>query len=62
MTGQMPGPSGRVAPREIVLALGSNLGDRLANLQAGIDALAASGGITAVGRLRGLRDQPGGRA
>jgi 2-amino-4-hydroxy-6-hydroxymethyldihydropteridine diphosphokinase len=37
-----------VAPREIVLALGSNLGDRLANLQAGIDDLAASEGITAV--------------
>jgi 2-amino-4-hydroxy-6-hydroxymethyldihydropteridine diphosphokinase len=34
-------------PRLVVLALGSNLGDRLANLQAGIDALAAVPGITA---------------
>ncbi len=33
-------------PRPVVLALGSNLGDRLANLQAGIDALAAAPGIT----------------
>jgi 2-amino-4-hydroxy-6-hydroxymethyldihydropteridine diphosphokinase len=29
--------------REVVLALGSNLGDRLANLQLGIDVLAAAG-------------------
>jgi 2-amino-4-hydroxy-6-hydroxymethyldihydropteridine diphosphokinase len=29
------------ADRQIVLSLGSNLGDRLANLQAGVDALAA---------------------
>ncbi len=29
------------AERQVVLALGSNLGDRLANLQAGVDALAA---------------------
>jgi 2-amino-4-hydroxy-6-hydroxymethyldihydropteridine diphosphokinase len=34
-------------PRQVVLALGSNLGDRLANLQAGIDAVAAAPGITA---------------
>jgi 2-amino-4-hydroxy-6-hydroxymethyldihydropteridine diphosphokinase len=33
--------------RRVVLALGSNLGDRLANLQAGIDALTAAPGITA---------------
>ncbi len=33
-------------PRLVVLALGSNLGDRLANLQAGIDGLAATPGIT----------------
>jgi len=33
--------------REVVLALGSNLGDRLANLQAGIDALTAGPEITA---------------
>src|SRR5260221_11826999 len=32
--------------RLLVLALGSNLGDRLANLQAGIDGLAATLGIT----------------
>jgi 2-amino-4-hydroxy-6-hydroxymethyldihydropteridine diphosphokinase len=32
--------------RPVVLALGSNLGDRLANLQAGIDRLAATPGIT----------------
>jgi len=31
--------------RRVVLGLGSNLGDRLANLQAGIDALAAGPGI-----------------
>jgi 2-amino-4-hydroxy-6-hydroxymethyldihydropteridine diphosphokinase len=34
-------------PRPVVLALGSNLGHRLANLQSGIDALAAAPGITA---------------
>ena len=34
-------------PRPVVLALGSNLGDRLANLQSGIDALAAAPRITA---------------
>lgn len=32
--------------RQVVLALGSNLGDRLANLQAGIDLLTAGPGIT----------------
>lgn len=32
-------------PRPVVLALGSNLGDRLANLQSGIDAVAAAPGI-----------------
>ncbi len=37
----------RLAPgsRRLVLALGSNLGDRLANLQAGIDVLAAAPGL-----------------
>ena len=39
--------SGAAGPREVVLALGSNLGDRLANLQAGIDALTAGPEITA---------------
>ena len=32
--------------RPVVLALGSNLGDRLANLRAGLDALTAGGEIT----------------
>lgn len=31
--------------RQVVLSLGSNLGDRLANLQAGLDALAAGDGL-----------------
>jgi 2-amino-4-hydroxy-6-hydroxymethyldihydropteridine diphosphokinase len=31
--------------REVVLALGSNLGDRLANLQGGVDALCAGPGL-----------------
>jgi len=31
--------------REVVLALGCNLGDRLANLQAGLDHLAAAAGL-----------------
>ncbi len=37
----------RLAPgsRRVVLALGSNLGDRLANLQAGLDVLAAAPGL-----------------
>jgi 2-amino-4-hydroxy-6-hydroxymethyldihydropteridine diphosphokinase len=33
------------ATRRVVLALGSNAGDRLASMQAGIDDLAAAGGI-----------------
>ena len=39
--------SARPAPgaRRVVLALGSNLGDRLANLQAGIDVLTAAPGL-----------------
>jgi len=36
------------APRQVVLALGSNLGDRLANLQGGVDHLAAAPGLRAV--------------
>ncbi len=36
-----PAPGSR-GPRQIVLALGSNLGDRLGNLQAGIDHLASA--------------------
>ncbi len=40
-----PGPTGR--PRQIVIALGSNMGDRLANLQAGVDHLAAVPGLVA---------------
>jgi len=35
-------------PRQVVLALGSNLGDRRAHLQAGIDALVAEPGLTAI--------------
>jgi 2-amino-4-hydroxy-6-hydroxymethyldihydropteridine diphosphokinase len=35
------------APRQIVLALGSNVGDRLANLQAGVDVLRAATGLRA---------------
>jgi 2-amino-4-hydroxy-6-hydroxymethyldihydropteridine diphosphokinase len=34
-----------IGRREIVLALGCNLGDRLANLQAGVDHLAAAPGL-----------------
>lgn len=40
-----------IAPRrerDVVLALGSNLGDRLSNLQRGLDALSAEPGLTAV--------------
>jgi 2-amino-4-hydroxy-6-hydroxymethyldihydropteridine diphosphokinase len=36
---------GSSTARRVVLALGSNLGDRLANLQAGIDALRAGPGL-----------------
>jgi dihydroneopterin aldolase/2-amino-4-hydroxy-6-hydroxymethyldihydropteridine diphosphokinase len=35
----------RVSRSRVVLALGSNLGDRLANLQAGLDVLAAGPGL-----------------
>ena len=35
-------------PVDVVLALGSNLGDRLATLQAGVDALAAEPGVDVV--------------
>jgi 2-amino-4-hydroxy-6-hydroxymethyldihydropteridine diphosphokinase len=37
-----------VPRRTVVLALGSNLGDRLANLQAGVDALCARPGLSNV--------------
>jgi 2-amino-4-hydroxy-6-hydroxymethyldihydropteridine diphosphokinase len=37
----------RTGARRVVFALGSNLGDRLANLQAGIDHLAAVPGVRA---------------
>lgn len=37
----------RPGERQVVLALGSNLGDRLANLQAGLDALLAGPELTA---------------
>jgi len=40
----MTGPASAPAPgRTIVLALGSNLGDRLANLQRGVDSLCGDG-------------------
>jgi 2-amino-4-hydroxy-6-hydroxymethyldihydropteridine diphosphokinase len=43
------GPSGaRQPPTPVVLALGSNLGDRLANLQAAVDTLGAGPGLDAV--------------
>ncbi|HEV8223269.1 MAG TPA: 2-amino-4-hydroxy-6-hydroxymethyldihydropteridine diphosphokinase [Streptosporangiaceae bacterium] len=38
-----PGPGG---PAAVVIALGSNLGDRLAHLQAAVDTLAAAPGIS----------------
>lgn len=41
-----PGP--RPARRRVVLALGSNLGDRLANLQGAVDALAGTPGLDVV--------------
>ena len=41
MTAVDPGPT-------VVLALGSNLGDRLANLQGGVDALCARPGLSGV--------------
>ena len=44
-----PGSAGAAAAggpaREVVLSLGSNLGDRLAHLQLGIDTLAGAGGL-----------------
>ena len=43
-----PGPPRRGPARRVVLALGSNLGDRLATLQAGIDALADVPGIALI--------------
>lgn len=45
MSTAAPGPAGTAA-RPVVLALGSNLGDRLANLRAGLDVLLADGEIT----------------
>ncbi len=53
----MTGP----ADREVVLALGTNLGDRLANLQQAVDLLCA-GELRLHRGLRRLRDRPGGRA
>lgn len=43
--GRTGGAAARQARTPVVLALGSNLGDRLAHLQAGSDALAASPGL-----------------
>ncbi len=39
-------PASRARGRQVVLALGTNLGDRLANLQAGVDHLEAATGLT----------------
>jgi 2-amino-4-hydroxy-6-hydroxymethyldihydropteridine diphosphokinase len=44
-----PSPAGEPA-RRTVLALGSNLGDRLATLQGGVDALLGSSGLDSSGR------------
>lgn len=43
-----PSPAGEPA-RRTVLALGSNLGDRLATLQGGVDALLGSAGLDSAG-------------
>ena len=45
MTGVRGQQPARSVDREVVLALGSNLGDRLATMQAGIDDLAAAPGL-----------------
>lgn len=44
--------------REVVLALGSNLGDRMANLQAGIDAVLAGPGLRATAISRVYQTRP----
>jgi 2-amino-4-hydroxy-6-hydroxymethyldihydropteridine diphosphokinase len=44
--------------RQIVLALGSNMGDRLANLQLAVDVLAADPGIEAVAVSRVFETSP----
>ncbi len=54
MNGTSPGPRpapgpGREPARRAVLALGSNLGDRLAALQGGVDALLGSSGVDSSG-------------
>jgi 2-amino-4-hydroxy-6-hydroxymethyldihydropteridine diphosphokinase len=41
----MTGPAQAPRPRRVVLALGSNLGDRLENLQGGVDALFDAPGL-----------------
>jgi 2-amino-4-hydroxy-6-hydroxymethyldihydropteridine diphosphokinase len=42
----LPGAPGPDQPVRAVLALGSNLGDRMANLQDGVDAVAGAAGIS----------------
>jgi 2-amino-4-hydroxy-6-hydroxymethyldihydropteridine diphosphokinase len=42
----VPGPPAPGAPVRAVLALGSNLGDRMANLQGAVDAVAGAAGIS----------------
>ncbi|HEY6279529.1 MAG TPA: 2-amino-4-hydroxy-6-hydroxymethyldihydropteridine diphosphokinase [Streptosporangiaceae bacterium] len=41
-----PASHGREGEQPVTIALGSNLGDRLANLQGGLDALAGTPGLT----------------
>src|SRR5258708_3359240 len=43
--GEQDGEQRLAGDRQVVLAMGSNLGDRLAHLQAGVDALAAEPGL-----------------
>ena len=59
----VPHPPGPAAPHRrpaVVLALGTNLGDRLANLQRAVDLLCA-GELPVRRGLRRLRDRAGGR-
>lgn len=44
----MTAPAGGARPARAVIALGSNLGDRLGNLQGGLDALAGTPGLQVV--------------
>ena len=48
MTEREPSYASAGGDRTVVFSLGSNLGDRLANLQLGLDVLASSGGLDLV--------------